>query len=745
MNQYRIEPVKDEKHRGTVLFVIGILISLFFGGGIRTFLSPQQVENYIRKQVELRKPKFDVEFSQAQLTLSRGWVPRLGLQLNNLKLTSNNICLNPVNLSVDEVYIPVHVFRFLDGAIQFLKIEFGNIDVVGLEKPGNCQALKLESPDKEVVSQDAKQDSIVPETETKTMASNRPFDRFMERFNSFINNRWSKELENTRKWLTGISAEKITFRFGADSVKKHIIRDFEFDAGKKGTFVEASFYYSPDSEVIYHQPLHDIRVNVEVDEGLMRVNGSSGYKEGRWNFSGELLLESNQFQLRSELKTVPVAEVFQGFSRSGILPNVKGSRPIWLSCQKNLKGSLIDWTEAKLEVSECVVSGELGAIRLSKSTLQPFKKPLTYKPFKVQLTRFSLENLLDAFNKKPPFNIFHQMGFVTGEITFSGIQEIQFLGNIEDVSLVFTLNDKKQYQKVKNISGELMFRDDRFSGQVNSMEIDQGEFEGKLSLNLDRKFRDGLIQASISRLSVHPEVLRFLQLDGVSHFEIYGQGDVHEGSVVSWNGSVGFPKMEDKGIVLSTTKFKSQWSHNRWKGNLVSKSANIQNSHPLFKILYPLYLEENAHSDHIQLRDLETEIEVDPEKFRWSRGKAWDADKDIVFATEGEFLKTGELKGDIVVDFPVLKLLSWDISGTFENPMIAPSVKMLKELAKKKPELNTPTAIEFVSEKFYLPKAFQGNPAESLKRIGNSVIDSAKKILPHRGEAKKEVSEKETP
>ncbi len=721
MNQQPIVKTKDEKHRGTVLFVIGILIALFFGGAVRTFLSPHQVENYIRQQVEDRKPKFDVEFSRAQLTLSRGWVPRLGLQLNDLQLKTNNRCLNPIHLTVDEVYIPVHIFRFLDGEIQFLQIEFGNIDIVGLTKPETC--LKRGN----VIIE-----PVLPRREVVTLSGieKNSFDDFMEKFNSFVNNRWSKELENTRKWLTGVSAEKITFRLDSAKGQAHVIRDFHFDAGHEGASVNVNFVYSPDQELIYYQPLQDIQVHLEVDEDLMRLNARSGYKEGRWVASGELLLDSNQFQLRSDLKTVPVAEVFHGFSKKGVLPDVHGSRPIWLTCNKSLKGSLLDWSNAELEVNECLISGELGSIRLSKSSLKPFKKPMTYKPFKVQLTRFSLENLLDAFDKEPPFNIFHQLGFVTGEITFAGIQEINFLGSIEDISLVFFLNGKKEYQKISEIQGELMFRDNRFSGQVTSMNIDQGEFQGKVSLNLDRKFREGLVQASVSQLELHPEILQLLQLEGISHFEVYGQGEVQAGNIVTWNGNIGFPYLEDNGLKLSTTKFRSIWREAQWKGVLTSKEASISSSHPLFKILYPLYLEENAHSNQLNLKDLETEIKVNSERFQWIRAKAWDKDKDIVFATEGEFDKKGQLKGEIIVDFPVLKLLRWNIEGSLESPVIKPSVKMLKELAKKKPELSAPTSIEFVSEKFYLPKAFQGGASESLKKIRNTVIDSARKILP---------------
>ena len=743
MNRLRIEKTKDEKHRGTVLFVIGLLIALFFGGAIRTFLSPQQVEAYIRQQVELRKPKFDVEFSKAQLTLSRGWVPRLGLQLNDLQLTSNNLCLNPINLNVNEVYIPVHVFRFLDGEIQFLHIEFGNIEVVGLEKPESCA--RQVAVDAEGVGEKKQEDEVTVESPPQNIATARnAFDGFMERFNSFVNTRWSKELENTRKWLTGVSAEQMTFRFGSTREQAHQIRNFYFDAGSRGEFVKASFIYSPDSDVIYHQPLQEIRVQLEVDEGLMRISADSGYKEGRWNASGELLLESNQFQLRSDLKNIPVAEIFHGFSKKGILPDVKGSRPIWLTCSKSLKGSLLEWEESDLMVNQCLITGELGSIRLSKSSLKPFKTPMTYEPFKVQLTRFSLENLLDAFDKEPPFDVFHQLGFVSGEITFTGIQEMNFFGSIEDVSLIFSINGKKEYQKIPEIQGELMFRENRFSGQVTSMKMDEGEFKGKVSLNLDRKFRDGLVQASVSHLELHPEILRLLQLDGISHFEVYGQGEVKGGNIVTWNGNIGFPSLEDKGLKLSTTKFRSIWKENKWKGILTSKSASIGATHPLFKILYPLYLEENTHSDKLNLKDLETEIEVDPEQFQWKRAKAWDGDKDIVFATEGAFDKGGQLNGEIVVDFPVLKLLRWNIEGSFDAPVIKPSVKMLKELAKKKPELTTPTSIEFVSEKFYLPKAFQGSPAESLKKIRNSVIDSARKIIPGRKDAEREVEKAES-
>jgi hypothetical protein len=82
------------------------------------------------------------------------------------------------------------------------------------------------------------------------------------------------------------------------------------------------------------------------------------------------------------------------------------------------------------------------------------------------------------------------------------------------------------------------------------------------------------------------------------------------------------------------------------------------------------------------------------------------------------------------VDFPVLKLLRWDITGSWDRIQLQPSAKMLKELARRHPEMRPPDTLEFVRSGEILVQEISTQGVEKLKAIGQKVIETARKIIP---------------
>lgn len=732
----KLKVEKTSGPTGTSVFVLGLILATFFGGAFRTFFSSQQIEQFIQKQLAENNPKFELKFDSAQLSLSNGWIPRLGLLLEGVEIFAKDVCDSPFRLNIDNVYVPMYIMKLLTNELQFSTIEFG--EVLLSQRESFCE--KASQSHSVSVK---KSPSILPAEVIKNPVHK--IDVFVEKYFNFINTRWSQELANTRQWIDGVYIKKLTLKNLGMKSREHFFEDVIINMKHEESPAVLSFVFTPDSKAVYHQPIQKVKVSAQIEEELIRWSGDSGYKEGQLVFSGNFLLASGQFEVRSHLKNVPVAAIFQGFAQKKILPNIEGSRPIWMNCQQIFKGQLGEWRQAEVDLKNCQISGELGSIQASEVRIFPFQHPLASSAFELNLYRFSMKNLLDAFGKNPEINWIHQMGLVSGKILVENLKKMHFSGKVMGPSFRFSLNGEKEYQKAEYLKGDLLFSDDRFSGKISEGKINGGEFDGELSFNFDRKFRDGVFQASFQKLLFQPAVLDLLQLEGINHFEVYGQGIVKKGALHTWNGSFGFPKLSTEDLFIRKAKFKAKWKNHVWGGRFSLEKVDVKQNHPLFEILHPLYLEERGAKDTIQLTNLESQIDIDGNAFRWSRGKAWDILKNVVFASAGQFNSQGQLQGKIIVDFPVLKLLQWNIEGSFERPRLSPSARMLKELAKKKPEMPAPDSVELGGNQFFLPKAFQKESMSGLKKIRDKVFDSAKKLLPQIKSKSKEPEKKNTP
>ncbi len=728
-------------NNGVVVFILGLLLASFFGGAVRTLVSPQQVQLYIQRQVEARKPKFDLNFQKAELTLARGWWPRMGLQLSGLQLTSQDLCRSPIRFEVDQVYVPLDLWRFAQGQLKFLNIEFGHVRLVKQvsECPTTGAPVEMASiPPKSTITKEIGETSFL-EIESRTS-----FDLELEKAQNFINTRWEKELANTKQWLKGVTAESLTFVSFGQRLQSHVFKNVRLQVRGERDPLALEFEYTPDSEVVYHQPLHDLRVMLELDREALQFEGRSGYKEGLLQFSGQWSLQSGEFQARSFIKNVPVAEIFQGFSKRNILPHVEPHRPIWFSCEQKLTGVLKKWAESELQLNNCLISGELGMIRLSHAELYPFSRPVRYQPLLIQLSRFSFENLFKAFNRVPPREMVHQLGTITGDLTVTSPQDVRFNGALNNLTLVFSVTNRREFQVFENITGELAFADSRFSGLISSAEVKDGVFNGKVSFNLDEKFTSGLFQTEIAKLQLQPTVRELIFLGGAPHLEIYGQGEIVDAKMNSWTGSFGIPSYQSNELELGPTKFQAQWKNNEWQGLMTSQNAQFLKASPFFSVLNPLYLEENPRDDRVHWRQLTAKILFGAKGFRWERASSRDLTKDIVFSSQGSWTLDEGVKGMVTVDFPVLKLLKWELEGPLESPRLSPSPKMLKELAQKRPDMSAPSMIDLSSSRLFFPSGFRSQAPKirqvsdkALGKIKDTVLDSAKKLLPPKNDKEK--------
>lgn len=719
----RYSKAKNSRASGIVVFTVGVLIATFFGGAVRTLVSPQAIQVYIDQQILERKPKFDLVFQQARLSLAKGWWPRIGLEMMGMVIVAHDRCQSPVQLEVDQVYIPVDLWSFAQGELRFLDIEFGNVRIIKQEK--QCTS----GPNESIVG--VPEPSVKP-AEPPALAASGDFEKIQK----FINTRLEKEMINTKRWMQGLRAESLTFVSFGERLQSHVFKNVALVTRGSEQPIELSFAYTPDAEVVYHQPLQDVRVRLELQPDVLKFQGQSGYKEGSLVFSGEWSLQNAQILAKSQIKNVPVVEIFQGFSKRNILPHVVANRPIWLTCEQTFSGDLTRWQEIELKIKDCLISGEAGLIKLPQATLSPFQKPLRFDPLVVQFVGFSVEMLFKAFHHPPPEQMIHSLGSLNADLVVRSPQDVLLKGEIRDLVLVFSRSGRREFQHIESLTGEMSFTDSRFSGLIADLKLKGGDYAGRVTFNLDEEFESGLFQVDVSRLALNSEVRDLIFLNGAPYLEVYGQGKIAEGAVQSWTGSFGIPSFQSEKVQLESVRFHADWKDRKWRGGLKVQSARFHQPSALFDAIHPLYLGENPQADLVHWKQVSAQLSFDGTEFVWEKASSRDFKRDIVFSSSGRWTQGQELEGSLHVDFPVLKLLKWELGGKIDSPRLAPSAKMLKELASKRPEVATPSAVELTSSQLLLPEAFgkkktriQEVSDKAIGKIKESVMDPAKRIL----------------
>ncbi|MEO0335913.1 MAG: hypothetical protein AAF202_05955 [Pseudomonadota bacterium] len=114
---------------GPLLLGAALALSLFVGGAIRTFLGPKQIRQFIEKNQRERPLKFDLVFDKASLSLSNGWLPRLGLELQNVNIKAKNICDTDMQVQIQSVYVPIYLWKSFNQQLRFKAIQFGQVEL----------------------------------------------------------------------------------------------------------------------------------------------------------------------------------------------------------------------------------------------------------------------------------------------------------------------------------------------------------------------------------------------------------------------------------------------------------------------------------------------------------------------------------------------------------------------------------------------------------------------------------------
>lgn len=702
--------------------MVGLLLSLFIGGAVRVFFSPQQISGWLEQALRQRDAKVQVQFQSAEISLAKGWWPRVGIYVDGITLQAKDACANPAQVTIDRLYLPLSLSRLIQKQVSFRRLIAENVEVSLLASACETAAQVTVAPSS---SESVSQAQALSKEDTT--GDGLRWKRQMEKFDQFVSQRWPYEMENARKWLDQIRIERLHVNLNPE--RSFELQKLKLQMNDGGEPIEFTSQIVLSDQLRWQQPLSPIRFRMELTPEMARFSSEATLKEGLIQSKGHLLLASQQFELKSEVKHIPASHVFEVLNKMQVLKEPVDPKLVWLSCLSRLSGRIEEWRESSLDIQNCSLIGDVGEVVAERIQLNPWSNGVGWKPFTIEVKDLALKKLIHSLGRIGPSGVLSDFGRIAGKLEVTSFEEMKFTGQIRNLEAMFSRYGQRGHQRIPSVQGELHLNEGRFTGLIDQIKLDQGEFKGVFSFNVAKDFREGLLQLKVDHLEVNPIVQKLLVGEELAPLGIYGQAKMEDGQIVRWRGDVGVSEVQGDKWSLAGVKLRGLFDQGRFSGRVQVSEAKVEPQHGYHEVIRPLYLGRGSGGDPVQLTRISGDVEFDRRSGKWRRFQARDKGNRVIFASSGEWVFQGPVHGLVSVDFPELKLLEWDLSGNVKDPRLLPSAKMLKQMARKNPELNRRLK-EYQARVGLLPASLSDQKMGTWKELGKKVIETAIKVIP---------------
>lgn len=266
---------------------------------------------------------------------------------------------------------------------------------------------------------------------------------------------------------------------------------------------------------------------------------------------------------------------------------------LWFNCKS-------DWSWSPhnifaVQLNSCELYGDIGRILLNGKVTGDGQKSQP-ENLTLDFEKVSLQKLIKSFNKIGPTGVLRQFGEIGGKVEIRGWQDLEYKGQLKNLELKFSRGPQRDVQRVQQLRGKISYKDNRVSGVVDKMELEEGEFEGQLTFNLNSEFSGGGMQISIDKLRFSPTIEELILNGQASPIQIYGKSELREGHIVQWQGSIGIENLESQGVKWNQLKWQSEYKNEKLQGQLSANTIEITDKAPFLKPLLTLMGDEEDSS-----------------------------------------------------------------------------------------------------------------------------------------------------
>jgi hypothetical protein len=431
-----------QPQRSWLPLFLGVLFCTFVGGGLRVLLAPEVVSKWVHSLVEKKETRFYFNFAKAQISLANGWRPHLAVKLSDVEFGAKDPCISSSKLTADHLVIPLKISALWRRDVQFGHVQVGNLDV------------------------NLRQRDVLSNCPKGLADSDGNINTEIQNLEKFLSTRWKKEINNTLRYLTEFSVQKLRLMINDQIEPQFQLEELALNFSQSSGEGHAEFIFWPGFYWSAGQPFGPTQIQIKVSEQDVSWSGEGNLKEGQIYFSGAWEIEKSEILGSLNWVDVPLANMVALFDRWGFI-NIQEFKPIhqWSSCSINSSGNIRDWKNLKFKIDQCVAKGDLGDYIFS--TVGLYLARAESYPLNIQFQNANVKAVLDAFGL-PAFKSLSHYGSASGRLIWPEKNKWKAEGDVVGAEVFISMLDPKHRLAVGPAQFEVNYKDHHVLGVVRA-------------------------------------------------------------------------------------------------------------------------------------------------------------------------------------------------------------------------------------------------------------------------------------
>ncbi len=682
---------KRSLFRFTLSFILVFVAGLF----TRVFLQNYPLKEKILDKI-LVPDRYELKIDKVQFSFRSGLFPVIGVAINRVDWLDKKCTLKKA--SAQDLLLSLDSLALLTGNIRLGHVEVDYLEGTAVE---NCKEIADIEGGASVGAAVAKPLDGGGEAKTQASDLTRIVQKVFSQIEEVTGNRPFNELtirnlqldwQGDKEGAVHLEA-RAHFDLSEELVADLVVGKLRY-AENDLSFVDSSWKLLANKNLIH------LRTETSVREGEMvsqiRIENSNNYDTS----------------IKGSLRRIPLSTVMKIF-----VVDVDFSY-LWANCDFETQGPLQEIKNQKILIGNCQIDGPYGEIVVQEmdSSFSHLEK------IKLAVNEVVLDKILENKRRLYFSGVFSSYGILSSEVSYQeGLWE--GTGVLENSEFIFSNNNLRDIQKVKKIPFQFANRNSLWKASVGDLDLDDGHFEGEVSLQQGEKGEtSGRI--AIHKIQLNPRIYHLILNSEPTELRIYGKFNWAEEKDLQWSAMLATEELKSDFYDLKFVKVKG---NNQTAGESrlrVSVSEGVvKPKGPFLDWIEPTDLDEKLADGMVKFNELTTRLTVHKNReVSWNRGyvrlaNGWQ------LSSEGTRDSSKNVRAWLQWDRPDRKYLRWNYIGTFFEGRWTPETQWVKTWLNSNPEfLKDNKNISFTA-------ASQGSFTEKINRASKKAIQKVKEVL----------------
>jgi hypothetical protein len=640
---------------GRLVLFGGVLIAVVLGLILRGLIAPNKVKSMIEDAASRMHKDVQVQFEGAQISLSRGLLPRLAVIVSKVKMESANECWMKPELTADEVRLPLSFWALIQGENPITQVEAGQVRIDLRSVYKNCEVSPSQQKD---VAPKIKQFVTLKEG-----AGPAKGDRGTPQVEAILIDQLKIFAPNLAEPLD-LSAFAIRLKSNSPRVvemtaKTHLMKD-----DLVGDYLSHATVWGEYSEF---------------PRATLQTRVSGNWREGSYHLKASYGMTEEELTSELDLKHIPLSQVFQVLKKFQWLKEDLNGRQVWVSLNAQSSMTKSNLKTAKMQIKDLRLEGDLGDLSVAETRVVSLD-PIRYIPFTVDIRRLSAERLFTLLNRPHRAPMLGQLGTFDGTAEVMDQDHIKLSGIHKGLEFIFSNKGQREVQVLKEIAAQMSLEKDHWQIKVSRFVPDQGAFDGQVQIHADRDLKSLEIKAKATEIRLAPNVVRLMTAGGQMGAL---NGDMtmrfHDGRVDYVKGVLNSESLDVEGVRTEKARLNVDFV-----GGEVQTQAQIQRlavtaGSPAFQTLKNLIELDWMTENRLQLKNLSAQFHSKSFKVLSWKNFSAQLEKGGRLTSEGEWNAEGELSGQVQAQAVGKINHKWSLGGQRDEPLFTPVDSIKKQ------------------------------------------------------------------